>query len=79
MNKPSYRKVGTNFKNSILNTFVKFYCHLQDFHLKSERVAGDAVLYQPMLGVIQICQLGADADDEYHTVQQLDDSMIMRV
>ena len=44
------------------------WLHLYTIYLESEGVAGDAVLHQTMLGVIEICQLGADADDEYHTI-----------
>ena len=55
------------FLFSTLNTLVKF----TPIYLESEGVAGDAILHQTVLGIIQICQLGADADDEYHTIQQL--------
>ena len=31
----------------------------------------DTFLHQPMLGIIQICQLGADADHKDGPIQQL--------
>ena len=59
---------GSNF---LVFHFEYILVKFTPIYLESEGVAGDAILHQTMLGIIQICQLGADADDEYHTIQQL--------